>query len=87
MIDKGLLDLLVCPENHTPLHLADDALVQRLNEAIAAGRLRNRGGQTVTNPIEGGLIREDGMLLYTIVEQIPVMLIDEAIPLEQLKDT
>ena len=83
MIDPGLLEILVCPENHTPLHLADDALVARLNRAIGEARLKNKVGQPVKSPIEGGLIREDRAILYPIVEGIPVLLTSEAIPLEQ----
>ncbi len=82
MIDKDLLDILVCPENRTPLHLADESLVDRLNRAVAGGTLKNRVGQPVQSPLEGGLVREDGTLLYPIIDGIPVLLTDEAIPLE-----
>ncbi len=84
MIDKEFLDLLVCPVDRTPLRLADDVLLGRLNEAIQAGRVRNRIGQPVERPIEGGLVREDNALLYPIIDEIPVLLADEAIPLDQL---
>ncbi len=82
MIDKDLLKILVCPENRTPLRLADEALVDRLNRAVAAGTLKNRVGQPVQSPLEGGLVREDGALFYPIINGIPVLLIDEAIPLD-----
>ncbi len=81
MIDQALLDILVCPENKTPVALADAGLVNAVNTAIAAGGLHNRGGETVTEPIGGGLVREDGKLLYPIRDDIPVMLVDEAIAL------
>ncbi|MCL4191640.1 MAG: Trm112 family protein [Thermoguttaceae bacterium] len=82
MIDQEFLDLLVCPENHTSLRLADEALVARLNALIAAGKLVNCGGQAVREAIQGGLVREDGRRLYPIMDNIPVLLIDEAIALE-----
>ncbi len=82
MIDKQFLDLLVCPENHMSLRLADEALVARLNASIAAGTLVNCGGQVVREAIQGGLVREDGRRLYPIMDNIPVLLIDEAIVLE-----
>ncbi len=83
MVDPQLLAILVCPETRTPLHAADEALIARLNREAAEGRLRNRAGQAVEGPIEGGLIRQDGKLLFPIIDGIPVMLVDEAIPLEQ----
>lgn len=84
MIDQDLLDILVCPENKTPVTVADDATVAKANERIADGSLTNRGGEKIAEPIDGGLIREDGAYMYPVREDIPIMLIDEAIPMDQL---
>lgn len=84
MVDKALLEILVCPENKTPVQEADSALVDKVNAVIQAGTLKNRAGDSVEKPIEGGLLREDGKYLYPVREDIPIMLIDEAIPMEQL---
>jgi uncharacterized protein YbaR (Trm112 family) len=84
MIDDELLKILVCPEDKTPVHLADPALVDAINAAIGSGALKNRGGEAVDTPIDAGLVREDGVYLYAIREDIPVMLIDEAIALDQV---
>ena len=82
MIDPRLLDILVCPETRLPLRMADEDLVARLNQLAAQRKLRNQSGRVLESPIDGGLVRQDGTLLFPIVDGIPVMLMDEAIPLE-----
>jgi uncharacterized protein YbaR (Trm112 family) len=57
-----------------------------LNHAIAEGKLKNRGGAEVERRIEAGLVRADGRMLYPIFAGIPNMLMDEAIPLDQIAD-
>ena len=85
MIDKELLDILACPENKTPVALADGALVDEINRRIEKGEIVNRGGKPVEKKIDGGLVREGGAYLYPIDDDIPIMLIDEAIPLEGIE--
>ena len=80
-LNPQLLEILVCPEDKTPVKLADLALIQQLNAGILAGKVSNRAGDKVEQSIEAGLIRADGRYLYPIRNDIPIMLIDEAIPL------
>jgi len=87
MIDQELLDILACPEDKTPVKLADDSLIEEINRRIEKGEVANRGGKSVENKIDGGLIREDGAFLYPIEDEIPIMLIDEAIPLKDFPAT
>lgn len=84
MVDPELLEILVCPETKTPVRPADPGLLERVNQAIRAGSLRNRAGEVVQDVIEEGLVREDGLFLYPVRDGIPVMLIDESIPLEAM---
>ena len=84
MVDQELLDILVCPETKQPVRPADEALLSRVNTAIASGSLTNRGGQPVTEAVSEGLVREDGAILYPVRDDIPVMLIDQAIPLDRV---
>lgn len=81
MVDQNLLDILVCPETKQPLRLADQAVLEALNTSIAAGSVTNRGGEAVAVEVTEGLIREDGDVLYPVRDDIPIMLIDESIPL------
>lgn len=82
MVNPELLKLLVCPEDKTPLHEADSAVLEKLNAAIKAGTLRDRSGEPVKDPIEAGLVRQDGKFLYIVQDDVPFMLLEEAIPLE-----
>ena len=84
MVDASLVAIMVCPETHQPLTLADDATVQKVNAAITAGTLKNRDGEAVTEPIEAAQNREDGAYLYVVRDSIPVMLIGEAVALASL---
>ncbi len=84
MVDPELLEILVCPETHQPVRPAEDELLSRLNEAIRSGGVTNRGGNAVDDPVEEGLVREDNKVLYPVREDIPIMLIDEAIELDKL---
>ncbi len=81
MIDSELLKILCCPETHQEVRLAEPPVIDKLNQRIAAGALKNRAGQPVQEKIEGGLVRADGKFLYPIRHDIPVMLVDEGIPL------
>jgi uncharacterized protein YbaR (Trm112 family) len=81
MIDPELLKIMCCPETHQSIALAEQALIDKLNQQIAAGQLKNRAGQPVKEKIDSGLMREDKKFLYPIRNNIPIMLIDEAIPM------
>jgi uncharacterized protein len=83
-IEKDLLAILCCPETKQAVTLADDQLIQKLNGAISKGELKNKAKKSVTEKLDGGLIRADNKILYPIREDIPVMLIDEGIPLDQV---
>jgi uncharacterized protein YbaR (Trm112 family) len=80
-MDPELLKILCCPETRQALTEATPDVVARVNERIAAGKLVTQSGQPVRQPIEGGLVRADGKALYPIRRNLPVLLIDEAIPL------
>ena len=80
-VSEELLEILVCPESRQPLHPASGDELRSLNERIAAGTLRNRGGEAVKAQLEEALVREDGRVLYPVDDGIPVMLIEESIEL------
>ncbi len=75
-VDQDLLDILVCPKTKAPLELVDlptdvcETLVETYRE-----HFRDE------EPVVGeGLYCEESQLVYPIVSDIPIMLIDEALP-------
>jgi len=84
MIREDLLEILCCPQDRSRLRLADRELLDRLNQAISAGQVTSQSGNKVCEPIAGGLVREDDRVLYPIIDDLPVLLIDESIPLDSL---
>ena len=84
MVDSQLLAILCCPETKQDLVLANTETIDKLNRLVEKGSLKNRGGEIVKDKMEAGLIRTDKLFLYPIRDDIPIMLIDEAIPMQSL---
>lgn len=78
-IDPELLGILCCPETHQPLTVASPQFVEQINQRIRAGQVIARSGRKVTEPIQGGLLRQDRQLLYPIRHHIPILLFEEAL--------
>jgi uncharacterized protein YbaR (Trm112 family) len=83
MVDKELLDILCCPETKQDLTLVKESAIVTINQRITEGKLKNRAGEVIREPIDAGLLRTDRKFLYPIREDIPIMLIDEAIPYDE----
>jgi len=81
MLDQELLEILACPETKEAVKLGDAALVARVNDRIARGEQKNRAGQVVREPVEALLVRADAKVAYAVRDSIPIMLVDEALPL------
>lgn len=80
MIDKELLEILVCPETGEPLEEAGMEVLVRINELVEKGTLVDRSGERVSEKIDGGLVCRDGKYLYPVRENIPILLIENSIP-------
>jgi uncharacterized protein YbaR (Trm112 family) len=78
-ISESLLAALRCPQNGGKLAMAPAEILAALNARIAAGQVTDRDGRRLTAPLSSGLLRDDGALLYPVVDGFPILLIEEAI--------
>ena len=83
IIDQDLLAILCCPETKQEVSLLNSQTLNQLNAEIEKGELQNKGGHPVKEKLDGGLIRKDGKIVYPIRDQIPIMLIEEGIVLNE----
>ena len=85
MIKEELLNVICCPETKEDLVLADQDLVDKINSLIDSGEIESRIKQKITKRRAGGLIqKESRRFLYPIRNEIPILIIDESIPLEKI---
>ena len=82
-IAPDLVAILCCPETKQGVSLLPNETLGELNQKITQGMVQNKGGTQVTESLDGGLIRKDGQVVYPIRDQIPIMLIEEGIPIGQ----
>ena len=83
-LDPELWNILCCPETKQAIAPVDATSLALLNQKIAVGNVRNKGGSVVQHPLDGGLLRSDKKVLYPIRDTIPLMLIEEGIVMEGL---
>lgn len=83
-LEPFLVDLVVCPESRQALRIADEALLARLNAAIAKDKLKDKAGRTVQPTLQTALVRADGAVAYPVWDDIPRLLVDGGILLEQV---
>ena len=86
-MDRKFLDMLVCPKTHKPLREATPEELARVNQAIQAGHARNDAGTAVEEPLESGLVPEEGNVIYPVRDGIPVLTTSEGIALEPSQET
>ena len=85
-VDSKLLEILCCPVSKTPLNVLATAKLDKLNSAIANGDALYIDHSKVSDPLQEGLITEDGKVIYSVQDNIPVLLEEKGIGTLQFQD-
>ena len=80
----ALLTILRCPISQKGLALANRGTLARVNKAIDEGRLSNRDGTVLSEPLTEALLTDDSKMFYPVADGMPVMLEGESISMDQL---
>lgn len=78
-VDGKLLEILCCPVSKSPLTVLSQDKLDKLNAAIAAGDALYVGGEKVEDKLQEGLITADGKVIYSVQDDIPVLLEENGI--------
>ena len=83
IIPPDLLCLLRCPATGQTLSMADDSALEQANARRSRSWEESRGehAPALSDPFTAALVRADRTVLYPIRNGIPVLLIEEAVPL------
>ena len=57
-----------------------------MNHAISKGEALYIGGEKVTEPLQEGLVTEDGKVIYPVQDDIPILLEEKGIGTLQFQD-
>lgn len=84
-VDGKLLEILCCPVSKTPLTVLGPQKLEKLNAAIKNGEALYVGGEKVAEPLQEGLITDDGKVIYPVQDNIPILLEEKGIGTTQFE--
>lgn len=85
-MNEKILKLVCCPSSKKQLKILNEESLANLNQAISAGLIKNNQGKILKDEIEQALITEDYELAYVVRDDIPVLLENESIKMNQLEN-
>jgi len=85
-VNGKLLEILCCPVSKTPLTVLGRQKLDQLNAIIGSGDALYVDGEKVMDPLQEGLITEDGKVIYPVQDDIPILLEEKGIGTTQFQD-
>ena len=85
-IDSKLLEILRCPVTKQQVYVMSEEQLTAINDEISLGNVLQADGSAVETSIREGLITENKNRIYRIEKNIPIMLEDESILTNQLRE-
>jgi len=85
-VDGKLLEILCCPVSKTPLTVLGQDKLNQLNNAIESKEALYINGEKVTEPLQEGLITQDGKVIYAVQDDIPILLEEKGIGTTQFQN-
>lgn len=82
-MDQEFLNILRCPKTQSPFELMSAEEVAKLNHAIGEGKVKQVDGAVVKKPVNEALITRDHKTVYRIDDGIPILVIEQGIPVAQ----
>ncbi len=82
---KELLSIICCPITKQSLSFVTRDKLDELNKAINKGLIKTNEGNIQNKNITDALITDNGMILYPIKDDIPILLENKSIHLDQLE--
>ena len=84
-VNGKLLEILCCPVSKTPLTVLGRQKLDTLNSAIESDDALYVDGEKVIDPLQEGLITEDGKVIYPVQDDIPILLEEKGIGTTQFQ--
>ena len=85
-VDSKLLEILCCPVSKTPLVVLGQEKLEKLNSNIRDDEVLFVDHKVVNEPLQEGLITEDGKVIYAVRDNIPILLEEQGIGTAQFKE-
>ena len=81
MTDSKILDFLRCPLTKSKLRFAGQTEIDKVNELIERGEIKDNIGNAISTKLTGGLINADSTILMKVEDDIINTIPDELIVL------